>query len=101
MLTWAVIGALAVGVYGQRLLGMMLIDINRVGPKVTALMNALPVAIVCAVAAEQTFTTMGEVVFDARVLGVGAAIICAWRRLPLYITIGVAAAVTAVFRLLS
>ncbi len=101
MLTWAAIGALAVGAYGQRLAGMFLIDLNRVGPKMTALLNALPVAIICAVIAEQTLTSSGEVMLDARVLGVGAALVCAWRRMPMYVTIGVAALITALFRLVT
>ncbi len=101
MLTWAVIGALAVGVQGQRLIGMFLFDFNRIDPRTTALLNALPVAIVCAVAAEQALTANGEVVVDARLLGVGAAVICAWRRLPIYVTISSAAIVTALFRLIT
>ncbi len=101
MLTWTVIGALAVGVQGQRLIGMFLVDLNRVGRRTTALLNALPVAIVCAVAAEQTLTSGGEVVIDARLLGVGVAVICAWRRLPIYVTISSAALATAGLRLIA
>lgn len=101
MLTWMVVVVLAIGAYGQRLVGMFLIKHDRVGHRTTALLAALPVAIMCAVAAEQTFSTGGELVLDARVAGVGAAIVCAWRRLPLYVTICATAMVTALFRLVT
>ncbi|HCB33905.1 MAG TPA: branched-chain amino acid transporter AzlD [Acidimicrobiaceae bacterium] len=101
MLTWAVVGALAVGVYGQRLAGMMLVDVGTLGRRTAAVLAAVPPAIVCAVAAQQTFVTGGQLALDARVLGVGAAVVCAWRRLPVFVTVIVAAAVTALVRLVA
>lgn len=99
MLTWGVIGALAVGVFGQRLVGMTLGRRARLGPRSTAVLAAVPVAIVCAVAAQQAFSTNSELVLDARVAGVAAALICAWRRLPIYVTVLAATVATALVRL--
>lgn len=99
MLTWGVIGALAVGVFGQRLVGMTLGRHARLGPCSTAVLAAVPVAIVCAVAAQLAFSTNSEIALDARVAGVAVALVCAWRRLPLYATVTLAAVVTALVRL--
>ncbi|MGY9075128.1 MAG: AzlD domain-containing protein, partial [Acidimicrobiales bacterium] len=98
MLTWGVVFALAVGVYGQRALGAVAVDTNRVGARWRRVLDALPITIIAAVVALQTFSASGELTVDARVAGVGAAAICAWRRLPMMVTVLVAAAVTAGLR---
>jgi len=98
MLTWGVVLALAVGVYGQRALGAVAVDTNRVGARWRRVLDALPITIIAAVVALQTFSASGELTVDARVAGVGAAAICAWRRLPMMVTVLVAAAVTAGLR---
>ena len=69
MLTWGVVAVLAVGVYGQRALGMALINPKRMGDRSRQVLTMVPLSILCAVTALQTFSSQGELVFDARVAG--------------------------------
>ena len=98
MISWTTMLLLAVGVYGQRLLGMVAIDTSRLPPRLHNVLGAVPLAIIAAVVALQTATSAGSLVFDARAFGLGAAAICAWRRLPLAVVVVVAAAVTGAVR---
>lgn len=98
MLTWTVVGLLAIGVYGQRALGAVLLDTDRLQEHWQRVLRSIPLAIIVAVVALQTFTSSQAFSFDARAIGVGAAALCAWRRLPMLVTVLVAAAVTAAVR---
>lgn len=98
MLTWGVVIALAIGVYGQRAIGMVALDSSRLTARAKAVLDAMPLAIVCAVIALQTFSRSGELTFDARVAGVAAAAVSASLRLPMFVTVIVAAATTAAAR---
>ncbi|MEM9034528.1 MAG: AzlD domain-containing protein [Actinomycetota bacterium] len=99
-MTWLNSLVLAIGVYAQRLVGGVAIDADRLSPRWTAVLGAVPLAIIAAVVALQTTTTAGSIELDARVYGMGAAALCAWRKLPLFVVVIVAAAVTATVRAL-
>ena len=101
MLTFGIVVALAIGVYGQRAIGMTAIDASRLGAKAQAVMNHIPIAILSAVIALQMVTTAGEIDVDARVYGVGAAAFTASRRLPMFVSVIIAPVVTATVRALS
>lgn len=98
MLTWTVVLALALGVYAQRAAGAMLIDAEKISNRWRRVLDALPLAIISAVVALATFTSDGKLELDARLAGVAAAALCAWRRLPMFVTVVVAAVTTAVIR---
>jgi branched-subunit amino acid transport protein len=98
VLTWGVVFGLAVGVYGQRAVGMAVLDPDRLNARWRAVLSFMPLAILCAVVGLQTFTRGGELTLDARVWGVGAAVVCAWRRLPMFAIVIIAAVVTALTR---
>ena len=72
-LTLFLIGTFAVRVAGGFLLGR---QVNR-NQVLTRLAGLVPLSIVAAVVAVQTFTTRQSLVFDARVAGVAAACIAA------------------------
>ena len=99
MLTWGVVAVLAVGVYGQRALGMALIDPKRMGDRSRQVLTMVPLSILCAVTALQTFSSQGELVFDARVAGIAAASLLSWKRAPMFVVVVAAAGVTAAVRL--
>jgi uncharacterized membrane protein len=101
MLTWGIVIALALGVYAQRAAGAVLVDTERVDPKVRQVLDALPLAIITAVVTLAAFSTDGQIRFDARVGGVAVAALCAWRRLPMFITVVAAAGATAILRLIA
>ena len=100
MITWAVVAALTVGVYGQRVIGAVLVDTRRVSAKWQTVLAAVPMAVIVAVVALQTVTANGALSLDARLAGVATAGLCAWRRLPMVVTVVAAAAVTAALRAL-
>ena len=101
MISWVAMFVLGAGVYGQRLLGMVAVDTARMPVRWQAVLERVPLAIIAAVVALQTGTTGGALDLDARVVGVAAAGVCAWRRLPLVVIVLVAAGVTAVIRAVS
>lgn len=101
MLTWAAVALLAVGVYGQRALGAVAVDPERLDARVQQVLTALPLAIITAVIALQTLSADRSLTVDARVVGLAAAALCAWRRLPLLVTVLVAAGATAAVRAIS
>jgi len=92
--------ALAAGVYGIRVLGVTtlgrLVE-QRLGP----LVSLLPVTLFSALVALMTWEKAGELVLDARVVGVVAAAVAAWRKASMVVVILVAMAVTAGLRALA
>jgi hypothetical protein len=88
------------GVFGLRVLGGFgLGTILGSDERWTRLLTLLPLSIVAAVTAVQTFTTRQSMVLDARAIGVGVAAFAAWRRLPLGVVVVLAAGTTALVRL--
>lgn len=84
-----------------RALGMFVLGRRAaVDPRWTKLMALVPIAVVAAVFAVQTFTSRDQIVLDARVAGVAAASIAVWRRAPMVLVVIVAAGVTAGVRAL-
>ena len=98
MLTWWVVLGLVIGVSAQRLVGMLALDPKRLGPSTQAVLAHIPLAVVSTVIALQTFSRNGSLTLDARVFGVGAAMVCVSRRLPMFVTVMTAAGITALAR---
>jgi hypothetical protein len=96
---WVAVLLTAAGCYGLKLLGLLaparLLE-HPVAAKVSAL---LPVSLLAALAAVQTFATGSELVIDARVAGVGAALVAIVLRAPFLVVVGVAALTAALVRL--
>jgi len=101
VLTWWVVLALALGVYLQRAAGALLLDTERLAPNWRRVLNALPLAIISAVVALATLSDDGELGIDARAGGVVVAALCAWRKLPMFVTVVAAAITTAALRAVS
>lgn len=88
-----------VGVAGLRLAGAFALGgIIGDSERWSRLLGLLPLAIVAAVVAVQTFTVRSDVMVDARAVGVGVAALAAWRRLPLGAVVALAAVTTALLR---
>lgn len=93
-MTWPMLAALAAGAYGIRVLGVTTLGKiveQRLGP----LVSLLPVTLFAALVALMTWETAGELVLDARVVGVVAGAVAAWRRASMVVVILVAMAATA------
>lgn len=99
MIGWTVIAALAVGTWGQRLVGMF--GLGRAlarRSRFALLADLLPVAIVAAVIAQLTVARGRDLVVDDRLVGLGVAAVLVWRRAPLAVVVLAAAAATALVR---
>ena len=100
-MSFVALAILSVGNAITRALGMFVLGRRAaVNPRWTKLMALVPIAVVAAVFAVQTFTSRDQIVLDARVAGVAAASVAVWRRAPMVLVVIVAAGVTAGVRAL-
>jgi len=91
---------LAAGSYGLKVLGVTALGAvveRRLGP----LVSLLPAVLFSALIVVMTFETAGELVLDARVVGVGVGALAVWRKAPLLVVIVAAMSVTAALRLIT
>ena len=58
----------------------------------------VPVVLLAALAALQTFTSGRHLAVDARAAGVAVAVLAVWRKAPFLLVVGLAAATTAGLR---
>lgn len=98
-MTWLAIVALAVAVWGQRLLGAFVVGpvLSR-RPGVARAMGLIPAAVVMAVIVQLSVATGSDLVIDARLAGVAVAALAVWRRAPFIVVVLAAAAATALVR---
>lgn len=99
-MTGGAVVLLAVCVYALRATGLFVGD-KLIRGRAREMIGFLPIAIVSGVLALATFTSAGELVLDARAPGMLVAAFAVWRKAPLAVVIGVAAATTAVARALA
>lgn len=94
MSTWLAIGVAALGCYLLKLAGLSVPEAVLDRPRVQAVSIALPVALLAALAAVQTFAVPGGLAIDARAAGVAAGAVALLLRAPFLVVVA-AAAVTA------
>lgn len=95
MSVWIAIGATAVGCYLVKLLGLSIPAGVLERPLAKRLAALVPVALLAALTAQQTFATDTALTVDARLLGVGAAGVALLLRAPFLVVVGAAVLVTA------
>lgn len=95
MSTWIAIGVTALGCYVVKLVGLLVPAGALEKPLVRRLAALLPVALLAALTAQQTFGDGQAVVWDARVAGVAAAAVALVLRAPFLLVVGAAVVVTA------
>jgi hypothetical protein len=100
-MTWAAILATAAGCYLLKLAGLSLPEWVLEHPVMARISDLLPVALLAALAAVQTFSTGDSLVLDARVAGVAVAIVALLLRAPFLVVVGAAAATAALLRLVT
>jgi len=98
---WIAIGVTVVGCYAVKLAGLLVPAGVLERPLVRRLAALLPVALLAALTAQQTFADGQSLVLDARAAGVGAAAVALVLRAPFLVVVAVAVAVTAGVRALS
>jgi branched-subunit amino acid transport protein len=97
---WLAIGATAVGCYAVKLAGLLVPAGVLERPLVKRLAALVPVALLAALTAQQTFADGRELVLDARLAGVAAAAVALLLRAPFLLVVGAAVVVTAGVRVL-
>lgn len=97
---WAAVLVAALGAYALKYAGLSVPESVLDRPAVRAVAAALPVALLAALAAVQTFVAGREIVLDARVVGVAAAVVALVLRAPFLVVVAVAALTAAGLRAL-
>ncbi|HEY7281160.1 MAG TPA: AzlD domain-containing protein [Actinomycetota bacterium] len=97
---WAAVLAASAGCYAVKLAGLSVPRRILDDPRVRRIAALIPVALLAALIAIQTFSTGHDLVIDARLAGIAAALVAIRLRAPFLVTVAVAAAVTALIRLL-
>lgn len=100
MNVWIAIGVTAVSCYAVKLAGLLVPAGVLERPLVKRLATLLPVALLAALTAQQTFADGRVLVFDARTAGVAAAAVALFLRAPFLLVVAAAVLVTAGVRAL-
>lgn len=95
---WLAVLAGSVGCYVQKLAGYFLPHAVLENASVRRVAGLLPVALLAALVAVQTFAVGQSLVVDARAAGLAAAIIALLLRAPFLLVVVIAAATAAVLR---
>ncbi|MFD5426450.1 AzlD domain-containing protein [Streptomyces sp. NPDC127084] len=95
MNVWIAIGVTAVGCYLVKLAGLLVPAGTLERPLVQRLSALLPVALLAALTAQQTFSSGSALVIDARAAGLGAAAIALVLRAPFLVVVAAAVVITA------
>ncbi|MEU5716033.1 AzlD domain-containing protein [Streptomyces sp. NPDC020403] len=101
MNVWIAIALTAAGCYLAKLLGLLVPAGLLERPLVQRLAALLPVALLAALTAQQTFGDGQQVGLDARAAGLAAAALALVLRAPFLVVVGAAVAVTAAARALA
>jgi len=92
---WIAIGATAVGCYAVKLIGLLIPAGVLERPLVRSLAALLPVALLAALTAQQTFADGRVLVMDAKAAGLAAAAVALILRAPFLLVVAAAVVVTA------
>ncbi|WP_055715715.1 AzlD domain-containing protein [Streptomyces torulosus] len=95
MNVWIAIAVTAVGCYAVKLIGLLVPEGVLERPLVQRLAALLPVALLAALTAQQTFADGRALVLDARAAGVAAAAVALVLRAPFLLVVAAAVIVTA------
>jgi len=96
---WAAVLAGAAGCYVLKLAGLSVPRRLLDDPRTRRVSAVLPVGLLAALAATQTFAHGRHLAIDARAAGVAVAVVAIWRRAPFLVVVGLAAATAALVRL--
>lgn len=97
---WVVVAVVGLVTIAFKALGPVLLGGRELPPRVAAVVDVLAPAMLAALVVTQTFGSDGELVLDARLLGVAAGGVAIVLRAPLLVVMVVAGMTTALVRLL-
>ena len=97
-MTWTTLLVIAVGSYAFKVGGLVGARVWQPSVAVQRCLDLLPAALIAALIAVNTVVSNRHIVFDARLVGVAAAAVAAWRKAPFPIVVLLGAGVTALLR---
>ncbi|WP_416953221.1 AzlD domain-containing protein [Nocardioides sp. T5] len=96
---WTAVLLAGAGCYLLKLAGLSLPERVLEHPTVERVADLIPVALLAALVAVQTFSSGSELTLDARALGLGFAVVALLLRMPFLVVVVGASVVAAVTRL--
>jgi len=96
---WIVVAIVGVATIASKAAGPVLVGRRELPPRLQACVELLAPVMLTALVVTQTFGGDEEIQVDARVVGVGAALVAIVLRAPVIVAMAVAALVTALLRL--
>lgn len=100
-MTWTLVLTLAAGAYACKVVGLVVVGRRTLPAVVQRCLALIPAALITALVVKDTLSVGQELVVDARLAGVSAAVVATWRRMPLVLVIVIGAGVTALVRALT
>ena len=97
--SWIVVLAVGAATVASKAAGPVLVGRRQLPPRLQSCIDLLAPVMLVALVVTQTFGGDEEIEVDARVVGVGAALIAIALRAPVIVAMAVAALVTALLRL--
>jgi len=97
-MTWGLVFGLAAGAYAFKVLGLVIVGDRALPARLERCLALIPAALLAAIVAKDSLSVGQHLQIDARLVGVGAAIVAAWRKLPVIVVILIGAGATAVVR---
>lgn len=97
-MSWTLVVVLGLGAFAFKSVGFFLLAGRPLPAVVDRCLALIPAALVAALVVKVTFSSGQQLLVDARVLGVGAALVLVWRRAPFVVVVVVAALATALAR---
>ena len=99
-MTWAGVLIASLACYGLKLAGLSLPQAWLQNSRIQRAVPLIPIALLAALVATQTFSTGRHLVLDVRATALGVAVIAVVLRAPFLVVVAVAAATAALLRLL-
>jgi uncharacterized membrane protein len=100
-MSWLAVLTLAAGAYLFKVAGLVIVGGRPLPARLHGALALIPAACLSALIVTNTLTVGRHIVIDARLPGVLAASLAAWRKLPFPLVISIGAAVTALVRLMT
>ena len=97
---WAGVAVASLACYGLKLAGLSLPQRWLTDARVQKIVPLIPIALLAALVATQTFATGKHLVLDVRAAALAVAIVAVMLRAPFLIVVSAAAATAALLRLL-
>lgn len=98
---WITVIAVGLGTVAIKALGPVVLGGRPLPSRLTGVIELLAPALLAALVAVQAFGAERALVLDARLFGLAAAALALWWRAPVLVVLGVAAATTALVRLIA